>query len=355
MKFESVRKVIVQFRPALVSLVAVGTVRTAWDYYLSSLISESYSWSIAVPAIINNEGEKYVADVTSRFIDALFHTNLNTSSLSMPASTWTFTCIGFFAIWMYLNGRNNIRKNFAIGLTFLLTTAGYIAVILNSYLTHFVAEEALVLSSFQRYISTWYQGIFFAIIVLILSEFNFEDYFKDNLSANPNLRLQNNKMRVSVLLITFMALSTLSNIGHYVDLLRSPQNKGSVVREGFAPMVQAINAAKVPDGSKVYVITQHTVGFEYFVIRYEMIGAQFGKNAFSIGSKWGEDDIWTDPTMDAEKWSKTLRDYDFVVLYNTTDLFNEEFSSLFESGVGEPNSVYKIKKLANSVVLSKVK
>jgi hypothetical protein len=356
LKFKSVRKVIVQFRPALASLVAVGTAKTAWDYYLSSLSSENYSLGGTVPPISNNsEREQYVADVTSRFIDALFHTNLNPSSLSMPASTWTFTCIGFFAIWMYLNGRNNIRKNFAIGLTFLLTTAGYIFVILYSYLTVFGAGEASGLASFQRYIATWYQGIFFAIVVLIVSEFNFGEYFKTNFLANTNSRFPNNKMHISILLITFMALSTLSNIGHYVEFLRSPQNKGSEVRVAFDPMVNAIKAAKIPEGSKVYIITQHTVGFEYYVLRYEMVGAQFGKNAFSIGVPYGEGDAWTDPTMDAEKWSMTLRDYDYVVLYNTMDSFDKEYSSLFESGVVEPNSVYKIKKLVNSVLLSKVK
>ena len=120
-------------------------------------------------------------------------------------------------------------------------------------------------------------------------------------------------------------------------------------------MVKAIKAAKIPDGSKVYIITQHKIGFEYYVLRYELIGAQFGEMPFSIGSPYGEGDNWTEPTMDAAKWSKTLRDFDFVVLYITTESFNEEFSSLFEGGVVEPNTVYKIEKLAKTVVLSKAK
>ena len=101
-------------------------------------------------------------------------------------------------------------------------------------------------------------------------------------------------------------------------------------------------------------LTQHRIGFEYYVLRYEMIGAQFGSNAFSIGSQNGEGDVWTDTTMDAEKWSRTLLDYDFVVLHNTTESFNEEFSSLFEDGVVEPSTVYEVKKLANTAILSKL-
>jgi hypothetical protein len=357
LKFESVRNAIVSFRPALVSLGAVGVSWIAWGYYLSSLSSTSYSLGGSVPSTFNKIGrEQFVAEVTSNFVYALFHTNLNPASwFYMPASMWTLTCIGFFGIWMYLNGRHNIRKNTAIGITFLLTTGGYTAVILNSYLTVFVEYEAANLASFQRYIGTWFQGIFFATVLLILSESNFEKNIQSNFASNSNLNFSNNRTRKGVLLLTFIALTSLSSIGNYINFLRAPQFVGSEFRKPFIPMVKAINAAKMPDGSKVYIITQHKVGLEYYVLRYEMVGLQFGYNAFSIGGKNGEGDVWTDPTMDAEKWSAALRDYDYVVLYNTTDSFNEAFSSLFEDGLIEPGSVYKIKKFANSVVLSKAK
>jgi hypothetical protein len=109
----------------------------------------------------------------------------------------------------------------------------------------------------------------------------------------------------------------------------------------------------MPVGSKVYIITQHKMGFEYYVLRYEMIGMQFGEVPFSIGSQYGEGDIWTEPTMTVDRWSKTLYDYDFVVLYGESESFNKEFSSLFKGGTIESNTVYKIEKLAKTVVLSK--
>jgi len=357
LNFESVRTAIVSFRPALVSLLSVGVAWMAWGYYLSSLSSTGYSLGGNVPSILNNSGrEQFVADVTSNFIYSLFHTNLNPASwLYMPAYMWTLTCIGFFSIWMYLKGRQENRKNFAILFTFLLTTGGYIAVILNSYLTVFIEYEAANLASFQRYIATWYQGIFLGIVILILFEFNFEKNFQSDFASNSNLNFSDNIKRNGVLSLTFLALMSLSSIGNYVNLLRAPQYAGSEFRKPFAPMIKAINAAKIPEGSKVYIITQHKIGLEYYVLRYELIGSQFGNNAFSIGGKNGENDVWTDPTMDAEKWSATLRDYDFVVLYITTEGFNEEFSSLFEGGLVEPDTVYKIEKLANSVVLSKAK
>lgn len=355
LKFESVRTVIVLFRPALVSLGSVGAALMAWGYYLSSLSTTGYSLGGSIPPVLNNSGrEQFFADVTSNFVYSLLHTNLNPASwLYMPTYMWTLTCIGFFSIWMYLNGRQDNRKNFAILVTFLLTTGGYLAVILNSYLTIFVEYEATNLASFQRYIATWYQGIFLGTVILILFEFNSEKNVQSDFTSNLNF--SNSKKRNGVLLLTFLALLSLSSIGNYVNLLRAPQYAGSEFRKPYAPMIKAINAAKIQEGSKVYIITQHRIGLEYYVLRYELIGSQFGNNAFSIGSKNGDNDVWTDPTMDAEKWSASLRDYDFVILYITTDIFNEEFSSLFEGGLVEPGNVYKIRKLPNSVVLSKAK
>jgi hypothetical protein len=356
LRFESARSAIVSFRPALISLGAVGAAWMAWGHYISIVDSMTYSLRGSVPSVFDDSGrEQFVADVTSNFISSLFRTNLNpTSWIYMPASMWTLTCIGFFAIWMYLNGKENFRRNFAIGFTLLLTTGGYVGLILNSYLTVFVEYEAANLASFQRYIATWYQGMFFATVILILSEFNYEESVPTNAISHSIRSIPQNKIRKSVLLLTFICLMTLSNIGNYVSLLRSPQYSGSEFRIPFAPILQAIETAGISEGSKVYIITQHKMGFEYYVLRYEMIGSQFGNSAFSIGSKNGENDVWTDPTVDAGKWSQTLLDYDFVVLFNTTESFNQEFSSLFEGGVVEPNSVYKIEKSTNSVVLSRI-
>ena len=190
-------------------------------------------------------------------------------------------------------------------------------------------------------------------MVLILSEFDLAQDENSN-SGDREIFKFPNKKQIGVLLTSFMMLITLSSIGNYVNLLRAPQFKGSEWREPFALMIKAIKAAKIPEGSKVYIITQHKIGFEYYVLQYEMIGAKFGKVPFSIGSQSGEGDFWTEPTMDAAKWSKTLRDFDFVVLYITTESFNEEFASLFKGGVVEPNSVYRVVKTSNKVSLSKV-
>ena len=137
-------------------------------------------------------------------------------------------------------------------------------------------------------------------------------------------------------------------------MLSVSKDQGSEVRAPFIPTKEAIRAAQIPQGSKVYIIANHTVGFEYYVLRYEMAGLRFGQVPWSIGTPFGDGDIWTDPAWDIDKWSQELSAFDYVVLYSTTESFNNEFGSLFESGIVDPNSVYRIIKTEDAVSLSKV-
>jgi hypothetical protein len=138
-------------------------------------------------------------------------------------------------------------------------------------------------------------------------------------------------------------------------MLGVSKDQGSVARESFIPIKEAIKEAQIPQHSKVYIIANHTIGFEYYVLRYEMAGMRFGQVPWSIGEPYGSSDYWTDPAWDAEKWSQELRAFDYVVLYSTTESFNTEFGSLFESGVVDPNTVYRVIKTEDTVSLSKVR
>jgi hypothetical protein len=272
----------------------------------------------------------------------------------MPASSWTVVCIIFFTLWAYLSGETYFARNIAIGVTLLVTTFGYLVVILYSYLTVFGPGEAAALASFPRYVTTWYHGVFFAIVLLILSEVDFGAYVKSNQFDAKSPRLMNRQKHIGVLLIAFISLNTISSLGYYVFMLRSSPTLGIDWREPLFKTTKAIKAAEIPEGSKVYIITQHRAGFEFYLLRYEMVGAQFGEMPFSIGSKKDEGDTWTEEAMDAKKWSEALRSFDFVVLSITTESFKDEFSSLFKDGLVESDSVYKVMKYQNKVLLVKV-
>ena len=352
-KFHSGKKAGLAFVPALIALATAGTAWATWGNYYLKLTSSGLGPLDSVPSTFGTDRD--VQQITSSFIDAFSSANLRPSfSLPMSSLTWTIACGVFFLIWALLNGSNNKKRNIAIGIALLITTAGYFSVILYSYLTVFGPKEAAELASFERYIGTWYQGIFFAIVFLVLSEFSLGGllYPATDLAVPANsFKLHRT---ISLFLAVFIGVATFSSLHNYLLMLSTSGTNGSEARESFVPIKEAIKAADMPQQSKVYIIANHTIGFEYYVLRYEMTGNKFGQVPWSIGSPYGDTDFWTDPTWDVDRWSKELRAFDYVVLYKTTESFNTEFGSLFESGKVDPNSVYKIIKTQDSVSLSKV-
>jgi hypothetical protein len=350
-KLRSGKKAGLAFVPALVSLTTIGSVWVTWGNYWLRLGSIDASPLDTVPSQLGASNN--VPQITSDFFDAFIYMNLRPSySVPMASLYWTVVCIVFFIIWAMLSGKLNRTRNIAIGATLLITTAGYFGVVLYSYLTVFGTGEAAGLASYSRYIGTWYQGVFFAIVFMILSEFRMVDFFESSRASEASVVKARKK--VSLFLAAFIGVAALSSVHNYMLMLSVSKNQGSEMRERFIPIKEAIAAANMPEQSQIYIIANHTVGLEYYVLRYEMAGNKFGQVPWSIGTPFGDEDIWTEPTWDVERWSKELRNFDYVVLYSTTESFNNEFGSLFKSGIVEPNTVYQVIKTEDSVSLSKV-
>ena len=147
---------------------------------------------------------------------------------------------------------------------------------------------------------------------------------------------------------------SFSSIMTSIMFLREDRFNGANYRAPYEPVIKAIDVANIPKGSDVWIIAQHTAGFEYYVLRYEMIDARFGTVSWSIGSPNGEGDVWTDSDQTAQTWANELNGYDYVVLYSTSENFYTEFASLFIDGIIHTNSIYKVVKDDGAVSLSKI-
>ena len=352
-KINSGKKLGLALAPAFIALATVIGVWVTWRNYSLSFGPPTVGPSDTVPRGFNVLTDQQA--VISNFVNAFFTTDINPSYAAfLSPLRWTIVCGIFFVIWAMLNGRINLKRNIAIGVTLLITTAGYFGIILYSYLTVFGPGEAAGLASYPRYISTWYQGLFFAIVILILSEFNLEKYLDSTTTIEAQADSFKARKKVSLFLVAFIGVATLSSVHNYILMLGVSSTQGSEVRKQFIPVLKAIDKADMPEQSQVFIIAEHTLGFEYYVLRYEMANMKFGKVPWSIGSTYGEGDIWTDPSWDIRKWSVALRTYDYVVLYRTTESFNREFGSLFKSGDIVSESVYRVVKNADQVSLLKV-
>jgi hypothetical protein len=213
-------------------------------------------------------------------------------------------------------------------LTLLAGSFLYLFVLFLSYLTVFDGENASSLTSFDRYISTYLTGALLFFTFMAAQELN--DFNVNRLRLNRNL---SGAIIVSVPILSIFIAALLirydeqERLATYRD---KPADYSTRVRIPFDDLAQRFNDAKFNKEDRIWVITQHKHGFEYYLLQYELLPASVPANPFSIGTPYNSEDIWTDTSMTKEKWDATLNDFDFVVVFNSTQTFIDEFGSLFE-------------------------
>lgn len=347
-----------RYIPAISASVTALTIALTWRtfIYVNGKVNQNLTTTSIASQFSDPDKRDFNVEIANGFFRAFRDQNLsplNYNLLGMTGFRWTISCILFFLIWATLSGRTNSQRNLHIGLTLFFTTGIYLILLIILYLTWFSENEARSLASFTRYVGAWYQGLFFAIVLLILSELKFN--LKELTNASKiAITLPNLKLQMGSFLAFIVMLTSLSSIYTYVEMIKSNQFKGKDTRVIYDPIKAKIKAAKIPDQSKVWIVSQHSSGFDYYVLRYEMINLKFGNAAWSIGKPYDGSDIWTDNAMTGLIWANELRQYDYVILYATDESFNDEFSGVFDSGIIESNSVYKVSSKSEKVILTKV-
>jgi hypothetical protein len=195
------------------------------------------------------------------------------------------------------------------------------------YLFRFGEYEAVRLASYERYLGTYWAGIalFVALVAIWL--------VVGSSSSEP---LKGSKTKTEgvpelvVAGIVVVSLFVLSPVQKLAEFFANPHGYSSQVRTQFEPVLEQAKLAGIQPGDKVWIIAQHTTGFEYFILRYELLNNRVNEPGWSIGSPFDETDVWTTPKTQAE-WGSDLREYDYVLIYGASESFVSEFGGLFEN------------------------
>jgi hypothetical protein len=119
-----------------------------------------------------------------------------------------------------------------------------------------------------------------------------------------------------------------------------PERGIRLLAHGPAPMIatratllQPLRRVEAAAGSgdKVYLLFQHTNGFEHWIAKYELAPLRTNLDCWSVGVPWGPDDVWTCPLTPSEL-AVRLKRYDYVFIGQTNDGFWDRFAPLFASG-----------------------
>jgi hypothetical protein len=170
------------------------------------------------------------------------------------------------------------------------------------------------LASFDRYFFTYFLGI----ILYLQYKFVHLAY------ASPISR--ESKAFISVWVVFLMLQSTP---GHILSYLSNPSAASDGFMSQYSDQRKLIHEFNLNVEDDIWIISQHTIGFEYYFFKYEMLPASVGSVAWSMGTPFGDNDIWTDKKMTPEIWNELLNDYDYVYLYKWTDSYINEFGEMY--------------------------
>lgn len=284
-------------------IVAVLLAKLSWN--LDIKINDAYvsfGNKITVKEILNfltfnNLGYRGV--VISNFLKNLYTQNIVTSVVNL--NTITMSLITAIILILVLSKQKN--NSYYTGCIF----GGLIIYIIGLafiYCFKFSEYEAIRLASYSRYIAIYLSAILFVIIALVTYHYK------------PSLVL----LLVMLLFIPYGSLYTLIN----------SINESKTIREPYESAVKELSNI-IDENDKVYIISQNTTGFDYWVLKYSLRPNEINKpNTWSIGEKYGAEDIWT-AEYTKEEWMELLikDNYDYVYIYKCDDQFIKQYSELF--------------------------
>ena len=212
----------------------------------------------------------------------------------------------------------------------------YSAALLVLYLFTFSSYEAVRLASIDRYIGTYYYGMFGFFLYAAA------DHFASGYTFRPD--------PCPVLLVCLLPFLRQD---HLADFLLHPDVSAAetiAYRESISIPQRIVDALDLQN-DRVYVIAQQDNGFTNVVARYQLTPMQPSDGPYSLGVPYDEEDAWT-VTISAEDWASLLQDYTHLYVAHTDEQFAALYGSLFADPASlKDQTLYRIEKQNGSLSL----
>lgn len=340
------------FKSVLVTGVAFVTAfgtRYLWSEYAteedSSIVSTSIGTANSFISQAVSEDFNQTNLLMRVFKDAVFEKSITwRSGIQVTSWQWLLIII-FLLVVSALYQKTKKQKYLDLTITGLIAGGFFvnsIAVFL-SYRVLFFGEYAISLPSFERYMSVYLSGVLF--FVAAKAVFELKEISQETVAADSQRKFETIfKIPLMPLMLT-LSYTVHSPAGHALNFLYSPHQQSVAIANNFKLIDEKIELAQFKVDDKVGIIAQHTIGFEYYRLQYEIMPAstfKTGFNTWSIGSPSGPDDLWTDQTMTPERWNDYLNNLDYLVVYNVSQSFLDEFGIFFEDkeNIANESAIY---------------
>lgn len=347
----------------LLAIATLGPVlaKLAWSVKLNaSSVQQVFNEPIKLQTLLMNDNESpnYWNSVREMFYTSIFNQPIAENFTHFSLAVLLLTSLWFVE---RLHLKRERKKSFPTLTTLVaLGAIFYTFGLLALYLNRFGEYEAVRLVSFGRYLNTFWSGVLFTIIAISFWVLADKPTIQINKAAS-NTRIQRNvkslnrKTAIKTLplsVIPILLISLITNWNYSTSSIFNASEETQQVRQPFEKVVNnAINSG-VSRGKKVWIISQYSTGFNYWILRYSLLSAKSNEYFWSIGSKKNADDVWTQ-TISVEEWAKKLQGYDFVVIDEISPKFVGEFGRIFSNQSDIlPGSVYSVTRNSTELGLS---
>lgn len=285
-----------------------------------------------------NPSKEYYPTVVNNFKTAFFDKTVPVFQAGIPVSYSDIIIINFvlfYITYLVLKKKDKIENKILIteliiiGLSEIL----YVFYLGAVYMSNFSQFEAVNLASYERYINI----VLFAIQVFI------------SISIFDGLQYINYKNMGMVLLLSGLMLISPTKVimqylnGEYKTFALQRRSQFWGIDEKIRKFCNT--------GEKVYFVSQHDSGFNYWIVRFDCrpieLGAGYDLNSnigWSLSYKNGSQDENITFNISPDDWLEIIEEnYDYLALFFVDDSFIEDYKSMFETPEDiRSGEVYKI-------------
>ncbi|MGN0378734.1 MAG: hypothetical protein ACI4EU_04010 [Butyrivibrio sp.] len=311
----------------IVPFIIGAIYNAAWKIRLNALGYEAHfdTKRITFKGIIDvfsGNGEAYQQTTLSNFKQTFFGFNITTIRIGSFFSYILIFIVLVLAI--YLIKAENKKRFIALGTSTIVVYLIYSFYMLLLYLFTFSSGEAERLASFDRYEYTMILGIIEALVCFLLYCL---------------IHSEKKAVLFACLLVCIMFIVPNDIVLHLYD--KQEIEREHNLRKQYETIGNSVRE-QLDDKDKVYIISQNSDGYNFFVLRYTLspIHTQIRDN----DEKW-EDVSWNigQPNnkgahrriITSDEWINYLisEEFDYVLLFNVDNQFIEEFGDLFEQEI----------------------
>lgn len=304
----------------------------SWDLYLQ-ITGFQAAWNTGgvsmqnVVSLLTGGMQKYQRDSIMNFIDALSDYKFGGRVVTMYLPAWIALFIILFLLIVHVSCGEEKKKHNRCLMAGMLCGFGIFVVSLQVlYLFTYNSTEAVVLASFERYISTFLVAIAYVILGVLTVEF-----------ANKGKGSQ----AVAVGMCSLLFFMPLSYIFDVTILSPIHCNKSVAYREEHLQIEQYTDMLDYTK-DKVMYISQEDNGIDKMILSYLIAPVESDGSLWSFGG----------PYVDIDNWSKTMTPQEllehldtqgctYVYVFGINDYFTETFGELFEVEQIQEKAMYR--------------